>query len=82
MEDFAVFAAQSEGWSLTPNNYEGVHVTCDATTGNGWALLRKSLHDPQLPLNIESEESGGVEQIAAKILAFLADYKGLDLSEK
>ncbi|MCD6581831.1 MAG: hypothetical protein J7K90_08535 [Desulfuromusa sp.] len=79
LEGFAAFVEQTEGWNLTPNNYEGVHVTCDATAGNGWALLRKSLHDPQLPLNIESEESGGVEQIAAKIKEFLSEYDGLDL---
>lgn len=82
LEDFAAFAAKTEGWNLTPNSYEGVHVTCDATAGNGWALLRKSLHDPQLPLNIESEESGGVEKIASKINKFLSRFDGLDLPEK
>ncbi len=79
LEGFAAYVEQTEGWNLTPNNHEGVHVTCDATAGNGWALLRKSLHDPQLPLNIESEESGGVERIAAKIKVFLSDCEGLDL---
>ncbi len=81
LEGFASFVEQTKGWSLTPNNHEGVHVTCDATAGNGWTLLRKSLHDPQLPLNIESEESGGVKQIAAKIKEFLSDYKELDLPD-
>lgn len=81
LEGFASFVEQTEGWSLTPNNYEGVHVTCDTTAGNGWALLRKSLHDPQLPLNIESEESGGVEQIAAKIKEFLSGFEGLELPD-
>lgn len=81
LEGFARFAEETEGWSLTPNNYEGVHVTCDSTAGNGWALLRKSLHDPQLPLNIESEESGGVSLIVEKIMAFLADYEGLELPD-
>ncbi|MEA3362358.1 MAG: phosphomannomutase/phosphoglucomutase [Thermodesulfobacteriota bacterium] len=81
LEGFSDFVEQMEGWSLTSNNYEGVHVTCDATSGNGWALLRKSLHDPQLPLNIESEESGGVEQITAQIKGFLSDYEGLDLPD-
>ncbi len=81
LEGFAAFVEQTEGWSLTPNNYEGVHVTCDATAGNGWALLRKSLHDPQLPLNIETDEVGGVERIAAKIKGFLSDYEGLDLQD-
>ncbi len=78
---FTTFVKQTDGWSLTPDNYEGVHVTCDETTGNGWALLRKSLHDPQLPLNIESEESGGVELIATKIKEFLSGYDGLELPD-
>ncbi|MCD6188474.1 MAG: hypothetical protein J7K09_09950 [Desulfuromusa sp.] len=81
LEGFAAFVEKTEGWSLTPNNYEGVHVTCDATAGNGWALLRKSLHDPQLPLNIETEEIGGVEQIAVKIKEFLSGYEGLELQD-
>ena len=81
LEGFAEFVEQTEGWSLTPNNYEGVHVTCDATAGNGWALLRKSLHDPQLPLNIETDEVGGVERIAAKIKGFLSGYEGLELQD-
>ncbi len=81
LEGFSQFVEQTEGWSLTPDNYEGVHVTCDITSGNGWALLRKSLHDPQLPLNIESEESGGVEKIAVIIKGFLSGYEELDLPD-
>ena len=81
LKGFAQFAEQTEGWSLTPDNYEGVHITCDAASGNGWALLRKSLHDPQLPLNIESETNGGVALIAAKIKKFLATYDGLELPD-
>ena len=79
LEGFARFAEQTEGWSLTPANYEGVHVTCDAESGDGWVLLRKSLHDPQLPINIESEQTGGVALIAAKVKTFLSEYKGLEL---
>ena len=79
LEGFTAFVEQTAGWSLTLDNYEGVHVTCDTSAGNGWALLRKSLHDPQLPLNIESEEIGGVEQISAKIKQFLSTYIGLEL---
>ncbi|PLY00990.1 MAG: phosphomannomutase/phosphoglucomutase [Desulfuromonas sp.] len=78
---FSAFAEATPGWQLTPNNHEGVHVTCDATAGNGWALLRKSLHDPQLPLNIESEDAGGVARIADKIRTFLAGFAELKLPE-
>ena len=79
LEAFTKFVEQEPGWSLTPNNYEGVHATCDAAHGNGWALLRKSLHDPVLPLNIESEEDGGVAKIAARMRAFLSQFDQLEL---
>jgi phosphomannomutase len=76
---FKQFVSDEPGWSITPNNYEGVHVTVDADHGNGWALLRKSLHDPVLPLNIESEEAGGVAKIVVRIHAFLLQFDQLDL---
>jgi phosphomannomutase len=81
LEQFRRFAEQQEGWSLTPDNHEGVHVTCAPGAGNGWALLRKSLHDPQMPLNIESDEAGGTACIAAKLKAFLAGFDGLTLPD-
>ena len=79
LDAFTKFVEQEPGWSLTPNNFEGVHATCDAAHGNGWALLRKSLHDPVLPLNIESEEDGGVAKIAARMKAFLSQFDQLEL---
>jgi len=81
LDAFSEFVEQQDGWSLTPNNSEGVHVTCDASSGNGWALLRKSLHDPQLPLNIESDEFGGTAMIAQKIHIFLSAFDGLEHSQ-
>jgi phosphomannomutase len=71
---FTLFAEQQEGWSLTPDNYEGVHVT----TENGWILMRKSLHDPQIPINIESDEVGGIEPMAEKVRQLLAAFVGLE----
>ena len=79
LEKFTAFVEQTEGWSLTPDNHEGVHVTCDAANGNGWALLRKSLHDPLMPLNIESDDSGGTKLISDRIHAFLIDFDGLEV---
>ncbi|MBI9020599.1 MAG: phosphomannomutase/phosphoglucomutase [Verrucomicrobia bacterium] len=79
LKRFEQFVADEPGWAATLNNFEGVHVTVDAEHGNGWALLRKSLHDPVLPLNIESEEAGGVAKIAARMQAFLLQFDQLDL---
>ena len=81
LKAFEQFVADEPGWSATPNNFEGVHVTVDAEHGNGWALLRKSLHDPVLPLNIESEDPGGVAKIAARMQAFLNGFDSLDVPQ-
>ena len=81
LKKFELFVSDEPGWTLTPANYEGIHVTCDAAHGNGWALLRKSLHDPVLPLNIESDTGGGVRIIAARIHEFLSQFDQLALPE-
>lgn len=72
------YASKQPGWSLAPSNYEGVRVNLDADHGDGWFLLRLSLHDPLLPLNIESNTAGGVKKIAAELATFLASYDKLD----
>lgn len=79
LKQFELFAAKQPGWSLTPNNVEGVHVTVDAAHGHGWLLIRKSLHDPVLPINIESEQTGGVAQIATQAKSFLNQFEQLQI---
>ena len=74
------YAQKQPGWTLAPSNFEGVRVNLDADHGDGWFLLRLSLHDPLLPLNIESNTAGGVKKIAAELSAFLAGYDKLDTS--
>lgn len=59
------------GWSLEAPNYEGVRVNCSAPQQNGWFLLRLSLHDPVLPLNIESDVKGGVAKIEKALRTLL-----------
>ncbi len=72
------YAAKQPGWSLAPSNYEGVRVNLDEEHGNGWFLLRLSLHDPLLPLNIESNSQGGARIIAGALKDFLSDFRQLD----
>ena len=56
----------------------GVRVNLDDAHGNGWFLLRLSLHDPLLPLNIESSIEGGAKIIAGELAGFIANYDKLD----
>lgn len=69
------------GMSVAEPNYEGVRVNFDKSHGDGWCLLRKSLHDPIMPLNIESNTKGGCVVIAEKLRPFLEAYENLDISK-
>ncbi|MBQ8264924.1 MAG: phosphomannomutase/phosphoglucomutase [Oscillospiraceae bacterium] len=81
LDALLAYAGNKEGWSIAPNNFEGVRVNLDAGHGNGWFLLRLSLHDPLLPLNIESDSEGGVLTIARELAPFLMSCEGLDTSK-
>lgn len=61
---------------VTPN-FEGIRVNLGKGQGDGWFLLRKSLHDPVLPLNIASNEKEGVEKILSLLAPFLKEYEEL-----
>ncbi len=72
------YAMTRDGWLLAPDNHEGVRVNLDADHGNGWFLLRLSLHEPLMPLNIESNDIGGAKIIARQLSEFIAHCEGLD----
>jgi len=68
---------QMEAWEIVSPNYEGIRVRCTGSDEQGWFLLRMSLHDPVMPLNIESNISGGVNAIKAKLAELLQPYTQL-----
>lgn len=67
LEDMKLKFAAVPGWTLVEPNYEGIRVSCRNADEDGWLLLRMSLHDPVMPLNIESNVDGGVEVIENKL---------------
>lgn len=74
------YAGTQAGWTVAPNNYEGIRVNLDRAHGDGWFLLRLSLHDPLMPLNIESDSTGGVRAITAALYEYLKAFPLLDTS--
>ena len=72
--------AEKQGWQLADDSREGVRVSFGQDQGNGWFLLRLSVHDPVMPLNIESDEAGGCAVIAGRLADFLKTQSGLDLT--
>jgi phosphomannomutase len=75
------FAASQSDWKIVPNNFEGVRVACNSEVEAGWFLLRLSLHDPVIPVNIESNVAGGVDRIKQRLLAFLKTQDALNLAD-
>lgn len=66
--------------TLADSNYEGIRLNFDSEHGNGWLLLRMSLHDPILPCNMESNSKDGIERMKAWLKEQLIDQSRLDLS--
>lgn len=77
--ELEAYANESDGWIVADDNREGIRVSFDKNNGDGWFLLRLSVHDPIMPLNIESDSEGGVIIIARQLLKFLEKYDGLDI---
>ena len=68
--------AEEKGYTL-PKSYEGVRISFNDDEKKGWLLLRKSLHDPVMPLNIEGERTGDVDKIFAAAKELLAGFDKL-----
>jgi len=64
--------------SKAENNYEGIRINFDKAHGDGWALVRMSLHEPIMPINVESDSAGGVKLLVKEIYAFLKNYDFLN----
>ncbi|KAI4351372.1 hypothetical protein L6164_005743 [Bauhinia variegata] len=59
-----------------PVNYEGVRVS----GYGGWFLLRLSLHDPVLPLNIEAPSNDDAVKLGLAVVGAIKEFAGLDTS--
>ncbi|WP_302487902.1 phosphomannomutase/phosphoglucomutase [uncultured Ruminococcus sp.] len=79
INDLTAYAMAQNGWNVANDNREGIRVSFDKDNGDGWFLLRLSVHDPIMPLNIESDSVGGVDIIYNKLNEFLKTTSGLEL---
>ena len=77
LEDLKAFAASHARFHVVEPNYEGVRIAFDDEEVKGWVLLRKSLHDPVMPMNLEAKEPGGVDILYGRLEAFLQQHDRL-----
>ena len=79
LKQLAVMIEKEVDWSPETPNYEGIRVNCTGDNEEGWFLLRMSLHDPVMPLNVESNAHGGVKAISSRLQKLLRTFKHLGL---
>ena len=72
--------AEQAGFEL-PQSYEGVRISFKSAEAQGWMLLRLSLHDPVMPLNIESSRKGDLTKLRDIARTLLEGFDRLDISE-
>lgn len=73
---FAENVPDRPGWSAAEDNYEGIRINCKE--GNGWFLLRLSVHDPIIVLNCESDEQSGVLKICRQVYETIIKAENID----
>lgn len=74
--------AEERGYHIAPNSYEGVRISFDTEEVKGWMLLRMSLHDPQMPLNIEGVREGDCDRLFNIVLELLDGFDRLTVPGK
>ncbi len=77
LKDLKEYVLTVSNWELEIPNYEGIRVNVDK---ENWFLLRLSLHEPLLCLNIETTKKGKVEEILIKLKEFLSLKENIDIS--
>ncbi|PHV62951.1 phosphomannomutase/phosphoglucomutase [Cyanobacterium aponinum UTEX 3221] len=80
IDKLGFYVENQADWEIVTPNYEGIRVSCSSPEEQGWFLLRLSLHDPVIPLNIETNVQGGVNKIASRLTVFFQEFSHLDLS--
>ncbi|MGY3777248.1 phosphohexomutase domain-containing protein [Isobaculum melis] len=81
LEDFRAFVKNTADFALEPVNHEGVRVNLSDEIGGGFILLRMSLHEPVMPMNIEVDTAGGFTQVMNLLQPFFAAHEKLVIPE-
>ena len=75
------YAGAKSGYMTAPDNYEGIRFSTGKGAGDGWILVRLSVHDPVIVINAESNSAGGVRQMLKTLNAFSETIDALDISK-
>lgn len=68
------FLNGKSGFIFDPENEEGIRYTVNDVYGSGWFLLRMSLHEPLLVLQVENDVEGTNRKVLAALEPFFTSY--------
>ncbi|KAF1295578.1 phosphoglucomutase [Enterococcus sp. JM4C] len=72
------FLKDQAGFTVDPENEEGIRFKVSAPYGSGWFLLRMSLHEPLLVLQVENDEVGNNQQVIDRLSEFFNKYQEIE----
>lgn len=78
IDDLERFAKSKSDYVIADDNREGIRVS----TKYGWFLLRMSVHDPVMPMNFESNVSGGIDIMQSELKDFFAGFELLQIPDE
>ncbi|MFC4770739.1 phosphohexomutase domain-containing protein [Enterococcus hermanniensis] len=78
IERFQVELAQQAGFTVNPENQEGIRFSVEEPFGVGWLLLRLSLHEPLLVMQVENDQVGQIQKQLPIFRAILAQDPQID----
>ena len=81
IEAMEIFVNQTDGLEVELDNEEGIRVNVSDPLGSGWFLLRMSLHEPLLVLQVENDVEGYNLQVFETLEAFFKEYDELNLEK-
>lgn len=81
LEELNTLCKNKEGWEFEIPNYEGVRIKCDKDNGQGWFLVRLSLHDPVIVINIESNSKNNQKIILNNLVEFFSKFEKLNIDK-
>ncbi|MDU6523332.1 MAG: phosphomannomutase/phosphoglucomutase, partial [Enterococcus sp.] len=69
------------GFTENPENQEGVRFSVNDPYGKGWMLLRLSLHEPLLVMQVENDQAGQIKRQLPIFRELLAQESNVDITK-
>lgn len=78
ISSFEKFSKTFQNWHIATDSKEGIKVDIREDAGESWVLLRMSVHDPILVINIESDIVNFCSKIKNTLNSFLSDFPDIE----